>query len=67
MGTFRSLGGLARSVGPSIIGGLLWLVGPFGAFVAGALGTIGVSVLFQRIPNLNAVQSTPASEAAKSK
>lgn len=55
MGTFRSLGGLARSVGPSLIGGLMWLVGPSIAFTLGALATFLVSVLFRRIPNLNTI------------
>ncbi|CDI98181.1 major facilitator superfamily domain containing protein [Echinococcus multilocularis] len=55
MGTFRSLGGLARSVGPSLIGGLMWLVGPSIAFTLGALATFLVSVLFRRIPNLNSI------------
>ncbi|VDD75380.1 unnamed protein product [Mesocestoides corti] len=50
MGTFRSLGGLARAVGPSLIGGLLWLGGPAFSFTLGAIATIYVSVLFARIP-----------------
>lgn len=65
MGTFRSLGGLARSVGPSLIGGLMWLVGPSVAFALGALATFLVSVLFQRIPSLNAITTnTPAHASA---
>ncbi|KAL5108729.1 Major facilitator superfamily domain-containing protein 10 [Taenia crassiceps] len=65
MGTFRSLGGLARSVGPSLIGGLMWLVGPSVAFALGALATFLVSVLFQRIPSLNAtVTNTPTHASA---
>ena len=63
MGTFRSLGGLARSVGPSIIGGLFWLLGPFVSFTLGALATIGVSILLNRLPNINTVQSTSHSAA----
>lgn len=61
MGTFRSITGLARCVGPSLVGTLMWRIGALSAFALGAAATVLVSVVFNRIPNLDVLPvSTPA-------
>ncbi|KAM7535534.1 hypothetical protein Aperf_G00000092620 [Anoplocephala perfoliata] len=63
MGTFRSINGLARSVGPSLVGTLMWRIGALPAFSLGAAATVLVGIIFKRIPNLDIF---PASSHAKS-
>nr|CUU97556.1 hypothetical transcript [Hymenolepis microstoma] len=53
MGTFRSINGLARCVGPSLVGTLMWGVGAATAFTLASGATILVALLFKNIPNLD--------------
>lgn len=68
MGAFRSLSGLSRAVGPSLIGGLFWICGPAVAFCIGAAATLYVSVMLKRIQfaTASASSSTKATGAVTS-
>lgn len=47
LGTLRSLGSLARVVGPVLASGLFWLFGPEVCYVVGAVGLVVPVVLLE--------------------
>ncbi|VDL19965.1 unnamed protein product [Hymenolepis diminuta] len=64
MGIFRSINGLARCVGPSLVGTLMWRVGTTTTFTLGAGATILVAVVFKSIPNLEVFPTNAQAKAS---
>lgn len=67
MGTFRSINGLARCVGPSLVGTLMWGVGTATAFTLGSGATILVAILFNNIPSLDEFKTSAQAKVDSSK